>query len=80
MGRYLELEVALARAQARSGVVPQPAADEIDAAACSIKVDFGKLRQETESLAALSCRSFASSWQRSRSSPAICTNYAKSSR
>jgi 3-carboxy-cis,cis-muconate cycloisomerase len=46
--RYLDLEVALARAQARSGVVPQTAADEIDAAARSIKVDFGKLRQEAE--------------------------------
>ena len=48
IGRYLEAEVALARAQARLGVVPQSAAADIDAAARSIKVDFKKLRHETE--------------------------------
>jgi hypothetical protein len=48
IGRYLEAEIALARAQARLGVVPQGAAADIDAAARSIKVDFKKLRHETE--------------------------------
>jgi hypothetical protein len=37
-------------AQARLGVVPQSASDKIDAAARSIKVDFKKLRHETENV------------------------------
>jgi hypothetical protein len=48
VGRYLEAEAALARAQARAGVVSQEAAQAIDAAARSLKVDYDKLRQETE--------------------------------
>jgi 3-carboxy-cis,cis-muconate cycloisomerase len=48
VGRYLEAEAALARAQARAGVVPQEAALKINAAARSLKVDYDKLRQETE--------------------------------
>lgn len=48
VGRYLEAEAALARAQARAGVVPKDAAAAIDAAARSIKLDFDKLRHETE--------------------------------
>jgi 3-carboxy-cis,cis-muconate cycloisomerase len=47
VGRYLEAETALARAQARAGVVPPEAAQAIDAAARSLKVDYDKLRQET---------------------------------
>lgn len=48
VGRYLEAEAALARAQARLGVVPKDAAAAIDAASRTIKLDFDKLRHETE--------------------------------
>lgn len=48
VGRYLEVESALARAQSRCGIVPKIAADGIDAAARIIKVDWGRLRRETE--------------------------------
>ncbi|MGM4918059.1 MULTISPECIES: class-II fumarase/aspartase family protein [unclassified Tardiphaga] len=48
VGRYIEAEVALARAQARMGVVPKDAAQAIEAAAKSIRIDFDKLRAETE--------------------------------
>lgn len=48
VGRYIEAEVALARAQARLGVVPRDAAVAIEAAAKSITIDFDKLRHETE--------------------------------
>jgi 3-carboxy-cis,cis-muconate cycloisomerase len=48
VGRYIEAEVALARAQTRLGVVPKEAAQAIEAAAKSIRIDFDKLRAETE--------------------------------
>jgi 3-carboxy-cis,cis-muconate cycloisomerase len=48
VGRYLEAEAALARAQARLGVVPKDAAQAIDAASRSLKIDYDKLRRETE--------------------------------
>jgi 3-carboxy-cis,cis-muconate cycloisomerase len=48
IARYIEVEVALARAQSRLGVVPKAAAAAIEAAARSIKVDVEKLRHETE--------------------------------
>src|SRR6202163_892802 len=48
VGRYLETEAALARAQARAGVVPQSAAEAISAAAQAVVIDFDKLRRETE--------------------------------
>ncbi|MGY3364203.1 3-carboxy-cis,cis-muconate cycloisomerase [Bradyrhizobium sp. GM2.4] len=48
VGRYIEAEVALARAQARIGVVPKAAAEAIAAAARSVKIDLEKLRRETE--------------------------------
>ena len=48
VGRYLEAEVALARAQARCGVVPKEAAEAIAAAAGAITIDYDKLRHETE--------------------------------
>ena len=48
VGRYLETEAALARAQARAGVVPQSAAEAISAAAQAVVINFAKLRQETE--------------------------------
>jgi 3-carboxy-cis,cis-muconate cycloisomerase len=48
IARYIEAEVALARAQARMGVVPQAAAEAIAAAAQTITIDIEKLRRETE--------------------------------
>lgn len=48
VGRYLEAEAALARAQARCGVVPKEAATAIDAASRAIVIDYDKLRHETE--------------------------------
>ena len=48
IARYIEAEVALARAQAKMGVVPQAAAAAIAAAAQSIVIDIEKLRCETE--------------------------------
>lgn len=48
IARYLEAEVALARAQARLGAIPTTAADAIEVAARSLKIDAEKLRRETE--------------------------------
>jgi 3-carboxy-cis,cis-muconate cycloisomerase len=48
VGRYLEAEAALARAQARVGVVPKDAAETINLASRSLKIDYDKLRHETE--------------------------------
>lgn len=48
VGRYLETEAALARAQARLGVVPKDAAAAIDLAAKQIEIDYELLRHETE--------------------------------
>jgi 3-carboxy-cis,cis-muconate cycloisomerase len=48
VGRYVEAEVALARAQARLDVVPAAAAKAIEAAATTLSVDYDKLRHETE--------------------------------
>ena len=48
IARYLEAEVALAKAQARLGIVPAAAADAIAVAASSLKLDCEKLRRETE--------------------------------
>ena len=48
VGRYLEVEVALARTQARMGVVPAEAAAAIESASRTIRVDIEKLRRETE--------------------------------
>lgn len=46
--KYLDIEAALARVQARLGIIPRKAADEI-VAACDInKIDMGKLRAQTE--------------------------------
>ena len=46
--KYLDIEAALARVQARLEIIPQEAADEI-VANCSIdKIDMDKLRQQTE--------------------------------
>jgi 3-carboxy-cis,cis-muconate cycloisomerase len=48
IGRYLEAEAALARAQARIGVVPKDAAEAIGTASRSLKIDYDRLRHETE--------------------------------
>jgi 3-carboxy-cis,cis-muconate cycloisomerase len=48
VGRYVEVEVALAQSQARMGVVPSDAAQAIAAAAKTLRIDFDKLRHETE--------------------------------
>ncbi|WP_198029449.1 3-carboxy-cis,cis-muconate cycloisomerase [Bradyrhizobium sp. WSM3983] len=46
--RYLEAEAALARAQARAGVVPAEAAAAIHEASKTVEIDFERLRHETE--------------------------------
>ena len=46
--RYLEVEVALAQAEAATGVIPAHAAEAITAAARTIQIDFDRLRHETE--------------------------------
>ena len=48
VARYVEVEVALAKAQARVGVIPQAAADEIAARANAATLDADKLREETD--------------------------------
>src|SRR3954447_13017941 len=50
VGRYIEVEIALARAEARCGVVPAEAAEQI-AALCDIEaLDWEKLRHETDNV------------------------------
>jgi 3-carboxy-cis,cis-muconate cycloisomerase len=46
--RYVEVEVALARAQAREGVIPKTAAAEISGKANAAAVDLGALKAETD--------------------------------
>jgi 3-carboxy-cis,cis-muconate cycloisomerase len=46
--RYVEVEIALAKAEARCGVIPQAAADEIAATCDADALDFELLRHETE--------------------------------
>lgn len=46
--RYIEVEVALARAQAQVGVIPLTAADSIAANAHKRHIDLGKLKTETD--------------------------------
>ena len=48
VGRYVEVEVALARAQARLDVVPRSASIAIEEAGRRIAIDYEKLRRETE--------------------------------
>lgn len=50
VAQYLLVEAALARAQARAGVVPAAAAEAISAAARNMKIDFDRLRSETENV------------------------------
>ncbi len=49
-GRYLEAEAALARAEASTGVIPAEAGAAIDRAAATLKLDFDRLRRETENV------------------------------
>ncbi|WP_375166786.1 adenylosuccinate lyase family protein [Bradyrhizobium brasilense] len=46
--RYLEVEAALARAEASVGVIPKEAADTITRAAAKMRVDFDRLKRDTE--------------------------------
>ncbi|MGA3310506.1 MAG: hypothetical protein ABSD08_18130 [Xanthobacteraceae bacterium] len=46
--KYLDFEAALARAQARLGIIPQEAAEEIVHHCDVSKIDFVKLKSETE--------------------------------
>ncbi|MFV0298628.1 MAG: 3-carboxy-cis,cis-muconate cycloisomerase [Hyphomicrobiaceae bacterium] len=47
-GRYVEVEVALARAEARTGVIPADAATDIAAASEGLVVDLARLKAETD--------------------------------
>src|SRR3569832_2318099 len=48
VARYAEVEVALAKAEARCGVIPQQAADQIAARTDVAALDFELLRRETD--------------------------------
>ena len=48
ISRYVEVEVALARAQARCGVIPAEAAEEIATRSKVDELDFDHLRHETD--------------------------------
>lgn len=48
--RYLEVEVALARAEAKVGIVPHQAAAAIENASRRLLVDFERLQRETENV------------------------------
>ena len=48
VARYVEVEVALAKAEARVGVIPAAAADEIARRADASKLDVEMLRKETD--------------------------------
>ncbi len=50
VARYTEVEVALARAEAKCGVIPQEAADAIAAAADPSAFDYDLLRRETDNV------------------------------
>src|ERR671932_1484629 len=46
--KYLDIEAALARVQARLGIIPQEAADEIGRNCRLDRIDMTKLRAQTE--------------------------------
>src|SRR3982751_2085121 len=48
ISRYTEVEIALARAEARCGVIPAEAAEEIAAKCNAAALDFDLLRHETD--------------------------------
>ncbi|MCI0755352.1 3-carboxy-cis,cis-muconate cycloisomerase [Teichococcus vastitatis] len=50
IGRYIEVEVALARAEARCGIIPTDAAERIAAAGADPRLDWDRLKRETENV------------------------------
>ena len=46
--KYLDFEAALARAQAKLGIIPQEACDEIVKHCTADKIDMAKLKEATE--------------------------------
>src|SRR5215470_10562564 len=48
IARYIEVEIALARAEARCGVIPSQAAEDIARLASIETLDFDLLRKETD--------------------------------
>ncbi|MEX0745050.1 MAG: hypothetical protein WD118_05570, partial [Phycisphaeraceae bacterium] len=50
LARYTEVEVALARAQGRLGVIPAQAAKDIAAKCDASKLDLDRLKKETETV------------------------------
>lgn len=50
VGRFLEVEAALARAEAKLGVIPAEAARAIEAASRTMTIDWDRFRQETETV------------------------------
>ncbi len=47
-GYYLEIEIALARAQSRLGIIPEKAAREIERQCRIENIDLARLKQQTE--------------------------------
>lgn len=50
VARYVEVEVALARAEARVGVIPADAGEAIARAAAAVQLDFDRLKRETDNV------------------------------
>src|SRR5690242_2898574 len=50
IARYVEVEVALAKAEARAGVIPADAAEAIARTADAAKLDFERLERETQNV------------------------------
>jgi 3-carboxy-cis,cis-muconate cycloisomerase len=50
VARYIEVEVALARAEARVGVIPADAGEAIAGAAEAVTLDFERLKRETDNV------------------------------
>ena len=50
VARYIEVEVALARAEARVGVIPADAGEAIARAAAAVTLDFERLKRETDNV------------------------------
>ena len=67
--RYAEVEVALARAEARCGVIPVEAAEEIAGRTDIAALDFDLLRRETEIVGYRFCRWCIRWWSRISWSP-----------
>jgi len=59
--KYLDIEAALARAQARLGIIPQEAAEEICRHCDAKEYDFAKLKSQTERIVTRCCRWCSSS-------------------